>query len=91
MFDGAIKTFKDRLALLDAGFWSLYEQSGTRMKMLASLFYHNLHIVQLKVMYRLTSDSIFKHFAEKWEAYRNNHIKRNIALTYKAIFKLLYY
>jgi len=30
-----------------------------KMKMLASPFYHNLHIVQLKVMHRLTGKGFF--------------------------------
>jgi len=91
LFKQSVRTLKENLSEFDAAFWSLYEQSGTRMKMLASPFYHSLHIVQLKVMHRLTGNPIFKHFADKWESYRNNPIKRNIALAYKAIFKLLYY
>ena len=36
------------------------------MKMLASPFYHSLHIVQLRVLYKLTGESIFKEVADKW-------------------------
>ena len=42
LFDEAVRTLRDNLAGFDAGFWSLYEQAGTRMKMLASPFYHQL-------------------------------------------------
>jgi hypothetical protein len=42
-------------------------------------------------MHRLTSEEIFAEYADRWEAYRRNVIKRNLALAYKALFKLLYY
>jgi len=91
LFEQAVRTLRDNLSDFDIGFWSLYEQSGTRMKMLASPFYHNLHIVQLQVMHKLTNDPLFKHFAEKWDGYHKNRLKRWAALIYKSIFKLLYY
>ena len=91
LFNEAVRTLRDNLSQFDAGFWSLYEQSGTRMKMLASPFYHRLHVTQLLVMHRLTDEPVFKHFADKWNGYRRSGIKRNAAFIYKAIFKLLYY
>jgi len=91
LFAEAVRTLKDNLHRFDAGFWSLYEQSGTRMKMLASPFYHHLHIVQLQVMHRLTGDPVFADYAHRWEVYRRDPLKRTLALTYKALFKILYY
>jgi len=61
------------------------------MKMLASPFYHSLHIVQLKVMHGLTGEGVFREFAERWEGYRNSPLKKTRALLYKSIFKLAYY
>lgn len=91
LFDEAVGTLRDNVSRFDVGFWSLYEQSGTRMKMLASPFYHSLHIVQLRVMHSLTGESIFAQYADRWDAYRRSLVKRNLALIYKALFKLLYY
>jgi hypothetical protein len=91
LFDGAVKTLKDNLSRFDAGFWSLYEQSGTRMQMIASPFYHSLHIVQLRVMHRLTGKTVFAEYADRWDRYQRGFIKRGLALGYKALFKLLYY
>jgi heparosan-N-sulfate-glucuronate 5-epimerase len=91
LWNEAVRTLHEKLRGFDIGFWSLYEHSGTRMKMLASPFYHSLHIVQLRVMHRLTGDSVFARFAAKWDAYRRNALKRNAAILYKAIFKILYY
>lgn len=87
----AVRTLKENISSFDVGFWSLYEHSGTRMKMLASPFYHSLHIVQLKVMHKLTGEDIFRTYAERWDSFRANTLKRTFALIYKSIFKLLYY
>ena len=75
----------------DTGYWSLYEQSGTRLKMLASPFYHQLHIVQLRVMARLTGENEFAKVADRWESYTKHRTNRTRALIEKAVFKLLYY
>ena len=91
LFDEAVRTLRSNLARFDAGFWSLYEQSGTRMKMLASPFYHSLHIVQLRVMRILTGEPVFAQYVDRWDAYRRSAIRRSLALGYKALFKLLYY
>lgn len=91
LFDEAVRTLRDRLHEFDAGFWSLYELSGTRMKMLASPFYHRLHIVQLQVMSRLTGDRVFESYAQRWRGYAGHPLKRTTAVMLKALFKLLYY
>jgi heparosan-N-sulfate-glucuronate 5-epimerase len=91
LFDRSMETLTAHLRDYDTGFWSLYEQSGTRMKMLASAFYHRLHITQLKVLWRLTGDEVFARFAEKWEGYTRSGFNRRRALVQKSVFKLLYY
>lgn len=91
LFAQALLTLRGNLDRYDLGFWSLYEQSGTLLPMVASHFYHRLHVVQLRVMHRLTGDDIFARFADKWEAYVRSHAKRTRALCYKTAFKLCYY
>ena len=59
LFNQAVITLRTNLDRYDLGFWSLYEQSGTLLPMVASPFYHRLHVVQLRVMYRLTGDEAF--------------------------------
>jgi len=90
-FLDAIETLTQHLSDYDTGFWSLYEQSGTRLKMLASPFYHRLHIAQLQVLHQLTGNQIFARYAELWESYQRNPGNRARALLYKTVFKLLYY
>lgn len=91
LFGGCMKTIAANLKRFDAGFWSLYEQSGIRMRMLASPFYHQLHIVQLRVLHRLTGNETFLNFAARWDAYRRSWLKSKSALVHKAVFKLCYY
>ena len=91
LFARSAQTLRRNLERYDLGFWSLYEQSGTRLPMVASPFYHQLHIVQLRVMAQLTGDEIFARYADKWERYAHSRTKRTRALCYKSVFKLCYY
>jgi heparosan-N-sulfate-glucuronate 5-epimerase len=91
LFNQCIRTLLANLYRYDMGFWSLYEQSGTRLKMIASPFYHHLHIIQLLILYRLTGEVLFHRYAMRWEKYRRDPIKRSVALLYKALFKAFYY
>jgi len=91
LFEQAVITLRTNLDRYDLGFWSLYEESNTRLPMVASPFYHRLHVVQLRVMHRITGDEVFARYADKWEAYAGSRAKRTRALCYKSAFKLCYY
>ena len=91
LFSRGVRTLLHNLDRYDLGFWSLYEQSGTRLPMVASRFYHQLHIVQLRVMHRLTGEETFARVADRWENYSRSRAKRTRALCYKSAFKLCYY
>lgn len=91
LFAAAVGTLRKNLEHYDLRFWSLYEQSGTRLLMIASPFYHQLHVTQLRVMYRITQERIFAEYADRWERYARSRSKRTRALCYKGAFKLCYY
>jgi len=91
LFNRCVETLTKNLARYDNGFWSLYEQSGTKIPMVASRFYHQLHIVQLRVMHQLTNLAVFAQTADRWEEYSRNRLNRARALAHKSIFKLCYY
>lgn len=91
LFSRAVQTLLHNLDRYDLGFWSLYEQSGTRLPMVASPFYHQLHIVQLRVMHRLTGEGKFARVADRWESYSRSRANRARVLCYKSVFKLCYY
>ena len=87
----AVKTLQDNLQRFDIGFWSLYDLSSLRLKMIASPFYHQLHIVQLQVMGQLTGEEVFKVFAARWASYQKRALNRWRAFLYKLIFKVFYF
>lgn len=91
LFAASVATLRKNLGRYDLGFWSLYEQSGTRLPMIASPFYHRLHITQLRVMHRITQEQFFCDYADRWEKYGRSRAKRTRALCYKGAFKLCYY
>ena len=91
LFDRSERTLAAKLYLFDAGYWSLYEQSGTRLQMLTSPFYHRLHIVQLEVMGRLTGNQVFFDMGARWQRFADSSWRRLLALAHKSVFKLLYY
>ena len=88
---GGSSTLVGALPTYDTGFWSLYEHSGTWLRMVASPFYHALHIVQLRVLHRLTGDAVFSETADRWEAYGKSFFNRKRAWIQKALFKVCYY
>ena len=91
LFSRAVRTMLHNLDRYDLGFWSLYEQSGTRLPMVASPFYHRLHIVQLRIMHRLTGEQKFAQVADRWDNYTRSRANRARAVCYKSAFKLCYY
>ena len=91
LFASAVKTLGGNLDRYDLGFWSRYELSGTRLPMIASPFYHRLHVTQLWVMHKITGDDVFEKYAARWEKYSRSRSKRTRALCYKGAFKLCYY
>jgi hypothetical protein len=91
LFAEATRTLAANLERYDTGYWSLYELSPTRPAMLASPFYHRLHIVQLRVMADLTGLDVFRETARRWEGYLRDPVKRYRALAGKVLFKLVRY
>jgi heparosan-N-sulfate-glucuronate 5-epimerase len=91
LFESAVRTLARNLSNYDLGYWSLYEQSGTRLPMIASAFYHRLHIVQLRVLHHLTGETAFLQMANRWESYARNPIYRARAQAGKIAFKLCHY
>jgi heparosan-N-sulfate-glucuronate 5-epimerase len=89
--DRSMATLRKNLELFDTGYWSLYEQSSVPLKMLASPFYHRLHVVQLRVLTKLTGEPFFESVAQRWESYANLRMNRIRVLLEKTAFKLLYY
>lgn len=91
LFQEGISTLAANLWRYDTGFWSLYDLNDTTLSPIASPFYHQLHIVQLFVMHRLTRNDVFSQYGQVWEGYQQSLLNRKRALAYKALFKVFYY
>lgn len=66
-------------------YWSIYSLDG----LIASPFYHNLHVAQMKAMYQLTDNVIFYDYANRWERQQKNKFCKGIAFINKSIQKIL--
>lgn len=91
-FDRFVDTIERALPRYDCGFWSLYElpvHGGAPM--LASPYYHRLHIVQLRVLARMTGRAVFNATADRWARYDATRRFRARAVAHKAWFKLWRY
>jgi len=70
MMDASLQTLRNSLQLYDSGYWSIYDQLH---KELASKYYHkNIHIPLMKIIYSLTKEPIFDHYAKRWENQLNS-------------------
>jgi hypothetical protein len=87
-----IRTLLARIPEYDTGWWSLYELPPDGAEpMLASRYYHRLHITQLHVLHRLTGNDEFHRHAVRFEGYLKSRRNRARALATKAFFKLRNY
>lgn len=68
--------------------WSKYDLYPFAVADIASIFYHKLHIQQLKAMQLLSGDPCFSRMAEKWEKGRNSSLRYWLATAYKVRHKL---
>lgn len=79
------RSLVENMNLFDTGYWTKYENK----KSIASPFYHDLHIEQLKAMYLITQDNTFKKYITKWEGYRRNRFYKSLSILIKIKQKLL--
>jgi hypothetical protein len=91
LWEKCVRTLEGRLDEFDTGWWSLYEAPNTGRPMLASLYYHRLHAVQLRVLHELTGIEAFAARAARFEAYARRPVSRARAFVEKAWFKIRHY
>jgi len=91
LFMCCVNTLEKNLERYDVGYWSRYELTEFNFKMLASPFYHDLHIVQLQIFYNMTNKFFFKDSADRWSKYKLSKLNRYRAFIEKSLFKICYY
>jgi len=91
LFDRYVETIFKNISKYDIGYWSLYELSNLKIKMRASIFYHKLHIVQLKILSEMTGIHELENIAIKWTQYLKQKPNKIRAIFMKILFKIFYY
>lgn len=91
LWSACLGTLERNLDRFDMGYWSCYDVAPVGRPNPASPFYHQLHLVQLEVMHRLTDRPCFRDTAQRWQAYADSPIGRRRAFLAKSIFKLRHY
>jgi heparosan-N-sulfate-glucuronate 5-epimerase len=91
IWEACVATLAKRIGDFDTGWWSLYEARDGNREMLASRYYHTLHITQLRVMHRLTGIDAFSTSADRFQTYLDQPSHRLLAFGRKALFKLRHY
>lgn len=82
--DKSVSTLLSYLPRFKSFYWSKYDAAG----MMASPFYHNLHIAQMQAMYELTGEDIFDQYAKHWGKQQKNPFCKSLAFVKKAFQKL---
>lgn len=80
-----LKSLIKALPKFKCAYWSMYSEDG----LLASPFYHNLHIAQMQAMFELTDEPIFNEYAKIWERQQHDFFCRSFAFIRKSIQKIM--
>jgi hypothetical protein len=87
-FDESVEMLAGNLHRWDLGYWSRYDLYPHPALAVASSFYHDLHINQLRAMQQLAPRRQFAEFAERWAGYASSRPCRRHAFARKALFRL---
>lgn len=88
-FERAVDVLAANLHRWDLGYWSRYDLFPHQVPNVASSFYHDLHVTQLRMMDRLSPRPELSRTAARWERYTRSRANRARAFTGKALFRLL--
>lgn len=83
LLERTLKTLKKTLPRFDCGYWSMYDDGG----MIASPFYHSLHIAQMEALYKITGNALFEQYRQRWLKDRSSKLKKARAFLKKAYQK----
>ncbi|MGB2697681.1 MAG: D-glucuronyl C5-epimerase family protein [Candidatus Zixiibacteriota bacterium] len=72
LYQSGLKTLIRILPKYDFLSWSRYDLYNFKIPNISNIFYANLHIEQLKAMYMITKNKIFKKYANRWNKGKKN-------------------
>lgn len=76
LFKDGICYLKQALPMFDQGNWSVYWVNDNPPHYIASMMYHNLHIVQLDYLYSITGEQILKEYSNLFAKYQQSILNR---------------
>jgi hypothetical protein len=76
LWEQGVDSVAKSLFLFDTGYWSRYWIPEDDLNYVASIMYHNLHVVQLKALYQQTGQEVFKSYADRFEQYAGSPANR---------------
>ena len=85
MLEVTLQTLIRTLPQFKCSYWSMYSLDS----LIASPFYHNLHIAQMQAMYQLTGKTIFDEYAKRWIRQQKSPICKSLAFVEKAYQKIV--
>ncbi len=68
-------TLENILPDYDLGYWTSYDLDHIEFNKplnISTSHYHNIHVSQLKTLYLLSGNDVFREYASKWKNYNNN-------------------
>lgn len=69
LFERGVESVAKALPLFDAGYWSYNSVRDDGPPYVASMMYHNLHVVQLAVLARQTGREVFSEYSRRFARY----------------------
>jgi hypothetical protein len=88
-FEEGVDALAASLHRFDNGWWSLYSLFPHPVIGVASSFYHDLHITQLRAMDLISPRPEFEQVRTRWIAYADSPWSRRRAFASKALFRVL--
>ena len=85
MFQKAVSELTSQLDKFVGAFWSMYDLDGK----IASPFYHNLHVAQMRALYLTTEKQQFLGVCNRWEKEQHSLVCRSAAFIRKAFQKII--
>jgi heparosan-N-sulfate-glucuronate 5-epimerase len=90
LFEAGVAAVRNRLPDYDVGFWSRYSLAKRRSFFnhwtIAAPIYQQVHIDQLRFLYKITGDEILARYADRWEAQQRRPVSALINIAY-IVFK----
>lgn len=88
LYEEGLETLIATLPRYDLLGWSRYDLYGSRTPGISSIFYHRLHVEQLKVMALLTGNRVFKKYLAVWSKGARNYPVVVLSQVMKVLQKL---